>query len=78
MGGDFTYLCEICNRLVSGMDALIGHKILVHSAVPLTLKMPSQEFGTQTDVEDFDLATFEYVFFFLTYTMLAIQCKLDV
>ena len=45
---------------------------------PLTLKMPSQEFGTQTDMEDFDLATFEYVFFFLTNTMLAIQCKLDV
>ena len=63
MGGDFMYSCEICNHPASGMDALIGHKILVHSAVLLTLKMPCQEFGTQTDEQDFDLATFEYVMF---------------
>jgi len=57
MGVNLNYECEICNCVVSGMETFIGHKILAHSAVSLTLKMPCQDSGTQT-AEDFDIDTF--------------------
>ena len=57
MGRQLTYECDICKCVVSGMETFVGHKLLAHSAVTITLKMPCQDWGTQTD-QDFDIDTF--------------------
>ena len=59
MGVNLNYECEHCHCIVPGMEAFIGHKILAHSAVSLTIKMPCQDSGTQTVDELFDIQTFE-------------------
>ena len=57
MGRTLAYECEICQYIVSDMETFVGHKLLAHSAVSITLKMPCEETGTQTD-QDFDIDTF--------------------